>query len=363
MKKGLCLTPPNGELVWSYNTTKESIELMDFDGEKRLIDEYKPSELLNCFMEGEWGVVKVDDLTLDEDNEEHREWFSFRVDTPSTLRRGVTGPNVQELQQALTEVGFRTPPDGDFGPATERAVMAFQRSEGLIADGIVGDKTYEALKIALTNEHILEKEGPNGKRVHNVINRLTQHHIQSASDYLGVELAAIMAVSEIESRGSGFFQVGSPAILFERHIMRRRLLKYQLNPSPYIQRYPNLVNTVMGGYQGGMREYDRLERAKDIHKEAALESCSWGCYQIMGFHWQYLGYENIHDFVNRMMKGEDEHLKAFCLFIEKDRRLHNALKQKEWTTFARIYNGPAFSKNQYDIKMRDAYNRFKRLGY
>jgi len=56
------------------------------------------------------------------------------------LRKGSSGPSVVWLQQQL-----RVPADGSFGPATERAVKAFQSAHGLSADGVVGHDTWAAL--------------------------------------------------------------------------------------------------------------------------------------------------------------------------------------------------------------------------
>jgi murein L,D-transpeptidase YcbB/YkuD len=64
---------------------------------------------------------------------------SSRLSLP-TLRRGSKGPSVVTLQQRL---GIDA--DGAFGPATERAVKAFQSSHGLSVDGVVGRDTWTAL--------------------------------------------------------------------------------------------------------------------------------------------------------------------------------------------------------------------------
>ncbi|MEB3191496.1 MAG: N-acetylmuramoyl-L-alanine amidase [Snowella sp.] len=62
------------------------------------------------------------------------------------LKLGSIGQNVVELQQKLTDKGFSPGAiDGDFGENTRQAVIAFQRSVGLDADGIVGDDTRKAL--------------------------------------------------------------------------------------------------------------------------------------------------------------------------------------------------------------------------
>jgi peptidoglycan L-alanyl-D-glutamate endopeptidase CwlK len=63
-----------------------------------------------------------------------------------TLRRGATGVEVAKLQTRLKERGFDPGSiDGDFGGGTEAAVLAFQKSEGLVADGVVGARTWVAL--------------------------------------------------------------------------------------------------------------------------------------------------------------------------------------------------------------------------
>ena len=62
------------------------------------------------------------------------------------LRKGSTGPEVAELQTELKTRGFSPGAiDGRFGPGAEAAMLAFQRSEGLLADGIAGGRTLEAL--------------------------------------------------------------------------------------------------------------------------------------------------------------------------------------------------------------------------
>ncbi len=64
----------------------------------------------------------------------------------NTLRPGSSGDDVANLQTKLAALGF--PPggiDGKFGPATEAALLAFQKSRGLVADGVAGPRTLAAL--------------------------------------------------------------------------------------------------------------------------------------------------------------------------------------------------------------------------
>lgn len=65
-----------------------------------------------------------------------------------TLRFGSQGASVRELQTLLVAHGFNPGPiDGIFGSRTQSAVIAFQRSRGLVQDGIVGVLTWTALGV------------------------------------------------------------------------------------------------------------------------------------------------------------------------------------------------------------------------
>jgi len=68
------------------------------------------------------------------------------------LKKGSKGDEVKKLQESLNITV-----DGDFGPATELAVMRFQAQQGLEADGIVGPKTFS--KIQSRNTNIKNDEG------------------------------------------------------------------------------------------------------------------------------------------------------------------------------------------------------------
>ena len=67
--------------------------------------------------------------------------------TPKSIQRGFTGSDaVRDIQRRLKDLGYYSgPADGDFGPATEKAVIAFQKANKLTADGKVGEKTLAML--------------------------------------------------------------------------------------------------------------------------------------------------------------------------------------------------------------------------
>lgn len=67
------------------------------------------------------------------------------------LAKGDSGDDVKQMQKMLIALGYKCGPsgaDGDFGAATDSAVRAFQKDNGLVVDGICGVKTTPALKNA-----------------------------------------------------------------------------------------------------------------------------------------------------------------------------------------------------------------------
>ena len=265
------------------------------------------------------------------------------------LRHGDRSQAVLMLQKNLNKHGASLVPDGDYGNATEAAVRAYQVKVGLVADGIAGTKTQTSLA------------GGDCAQL------LRNNDLVAAAERLDVPLASIYAVNEVESKGKGFLDNGKPVILFERHIMYRQLAMVRIagDDAAELKRHadqlatdnPALVNPKPGGYIGGTAEHQRLAMARLIDDTAALESASWGAFQIMGFHWKRLGYASVQDFVAAMSAGESQQFDAFTRFIETDPVLHKALKGRKWAEFAKLYNGPDYLRNLYDTKLQRAYER------
>ena len=264
------------------------------------------------------------------------------------LRMGSSGPDVEQLQEVLAERGFYNGTvDGDFGPGTERAVKAFQRSEGLVVDGLVGERTFIEMQLD-------DQKQPDWA--------LREQDIEDAAAYLDVEVEALRAVSEVESSGGGFHHDGTIKVLFERHWMLKRLMHYDLTLAAELgQKYaPDIVNADRGGYSGGVEENQRLDKAMSLNPSAAIEAASYGRFQIMGFHWKRLGYESPQHYYDSVCEGEHKQLESFVRFIEADNRLLDALRELDWAGFAYAYNGSAYEENRYDEKMEEAYERFMR---
>ncbi|WP_298295785.1 N-acetylmuramidase domain-containing protein [uncultured Litoreibacter sp.] len=72
------------------------------------------------------------------------------------LRLGSKGDAVSGLQQNLRRLGYHLIIDGDFGPATKTQVIAFQRDNGLVPDGIAGPSTLARFEALLGRDVISE---------------------------------------------------------------------------------------------------------------------------------------------------------------------------------------------------------------
>ena len=256
------------------------------------------------------------------------------------LKNGSTGPQVVALQRQLKSLGYDLKDDGQFGSTTERYVKEVQRQYKLKDDGIVGDKTWAVLNT------------PNA-----TLKTLTEADYQWAAEFLADDVPSVKAVKEVEAPDGGFLPDGRVTILYERHVMYRQLYANGINPDPIALKYPDLVNKKTGGYLGKAAEYRRLDAAKLIDVNSALESCSWGTYQIMGYHWKLLGFDSVQSFVNKMKESERGQLECFVKFIKANPVLLKAIRSDDWVTFARYYNGSNYRANRYDEKLEAAFKK------
>lgn len=191
--------------------------------------------------------------------------------------------------------------------------------------------------------------------------RLTDEDFTQIAELLGCEPAALKAVQQVETGGrGGFFSPGKPAILFEGHIFWTQLKKRGSNPEDYVKGNENILypKWEKGHYKGGIGEYDRLEQARKINREAADASASWGMFQIMGFNYAACGEESIESFVRSMCESEFKQLLLTANFIKKNSQMLQALQAKDWAVFAKCYNGPAYAQNSYDVKLKAAYQKY-----
>ena len=68
-----------------------------------------------------------------------------------TLKYGMRGDDVKWLQTALKELGYSVSATGYFGEVTKKHVISFQKSKGLVQDGMVGSATRGKLQKALSS--------------------------------------------------------------------------------------------------------------------------------------------------------------------------------------------------------------------
>ncbi len=283
----------------------------------------------------------------------------------TVYKKGDKAPYIASIQRALNEImKLNLLKDGDFGAKTENALKSWQQAHNFPVTGI-----HSGPGAIVLDEYIARRF-------------FTKKDFADAAEKLKVDVACIYAVQEVEAGGDGFAADGSLDLLFERHIFKKqldtrltRMSKAELDalavkiglkilpgqqPIAAIQEHlektqSDIYNKSPGGYIGGMSENNRLKKAALIHNEAALCSASWGMFQIMGFHYLALGFKSAEQMVAFYQQSERNQLLSFCDFVLADTRLINALRVKDWASFAKAYNGPQYAKNQYDVKMAAAF--------
>jgi hypothetical protein len=232
--------------------------------------------------------------------------------------------------------------DGLYGGNTKTAIDAFAKARGL-TPGAINKQFADALL-----------KGPQvPAAVTTAVAKLTDQDFNDCAATLNCQAAAVRAVVAVESAGGGFFSDGRPKILFEAKYF------HKLTGGKYDKSHPNISSPVWDKslYKGGVREWDRLDEATALDRGAALQSASWGLFQIMGANYKACGFASVEDFVAAMERSEGDQLKAFVNFIRSN-KLDDFLRNRDWASFAKGYNGPGYAKNQYDKKLAAAYGKF-----
>lgn len=207
---------------------------------------------------------------------------------------------------------------------------------------------------------------------------VTNDDIESAAKDLKCEAGLIYAIARQESAHSSFVKIGErtvPTILYERHWFRKLTQPDRKSPSPYENKYYDIcgpayhktkkIKNVSKDNRGkrittvevvdevtgtapiqdeiyswpGLPQYKRLAKAYQLDKSAALQSCSWGKFQIMGFNYRSAGYKDVFEFVKAMSSGDPSHIKAFLKFAKSNNILLSGLRDKDFEKIAEGHNG------------------------
>ena len=176
-----------------------------------------------------------------------------------------------------------------------------------------------------------------------------------AAARIGCDEAAIRAVTFVEARGQGFDAQRRPIILPERHVFYRNLSGERRQRAvnqglAYSSWQPGRYPATQDG------RYELLERMVGIDEPAGLRAGSWGIGQVLAENAELCGYDTPQALVETCLTSEGGQLDVMVGFI-LGKGLGGALRRRDWAGFAYGYNGKAYAKNQYDVKLDRAYRR------
>lgn len=196
--------------------------------------------------------------------------------------------------------------------------------------------------------------------------------LEKLSDQKHIDVACAVAVLCVESSGKGFepSNQGRVIIRFENH----KFWKYwgSTNPDRFRQHFTYKKGEVWKGHKwrklpdeewqtfhGSQRaEWKVLGFARSLDDAAALMSISMGAPQIMGFHFQALGYRSPQEMFDAFTGGVSAQISGLFNFMSP--AMVQRLQQRDFIGFARLYNGNG-QKEKYGRWIKNHYNAFKRL--
>ena len=193
-------------------------------------------------------------------------------------------------------------------------------------------------------------------------------------DNIKVSLPVIKAIVKVESAGRGHLSDGRAKILFEGHKFWDWLKKFNKDPKALSVGNEDIIyeKWTRSHYRVGIKEYDRLEKARKIDPKAAVYATSWGLFQILGENLEHniksRNYQGFEDFESKQHESEYFHFLDFLAFIKikkvRGKTLINYISEEnegnyDWESFAYGYNGSGYKANEYHIKMKHFYEQFK----
>lgn len=181
---------------------------------------------------------------------------------------------------------------------------------------------------------------------------LTDMDFAIVAKELNVEVAAMKAVVKIEAGAAmkGFWSPGVPIINFDGAMYAR------FRKGGGAGAKGEKVPAGLSGYP--LREWTQYVNARRVNARGAAMGTFWGMFQIGGFNYKMCGCETVEEFVALMSTSELEQLELFATFLINTGIVKD-LRAKNWSGFARKYNGANYAKRGYHTKMANAYRQYR----
>jgi hypothetical protein len=179
---------------------------------------------------------------------------------------------------------------------------------------------------------------------------LEEVDFSTAAVVLAAPASYVKALYQVESSGNPFVN-GRPVILFEPHRFSKATGRKYDRTHPHIS-YPNWDPKRYPASQLG--RYEQLAEAVGLDADAGFASASYGAFQILGENFARCDCVDPMAFAWQESQTAADQLNHFCLFIRSDPTLHRALQRGDWVTVAKLYNGTAYYKNRYDVRLAQA---------
>ena len=187
---------------------------------------------------------------------------------------------------------------------------------------------------------------------------LEEEDFVRVAEELGVEVAAIKAVIEVEAGRSlsGLTPDGEPIVNYSARTFLKKAAKRGVNLLKAKKEHPKAFTNPS---RSSSENFARLSEAMAVDTVAAVESDFWGMFQIGGFNYKKCGAETHSEFARRMSASEHEQLELFAQFL-KHGGMVDAIRNRNWRKFASIYNGPSYAARGYHRRLAAAYAKYKK---
>lgn len=244
----------------------------------------------------------------------------------ATLKLGSRGTQVVYLQQLInSHLKNHVNVTGIFSENTKEGVIQYQKESELDADGIVGPKTWTDLGAVELAKALLEER------------LLTSADLEEISVATNIPVHLIRVIMAVESAGSGYSSdTGLIKIQFEPHLFKKVTGK-----------------VIQNGVEGQDAEWVAFLEAHAINPGTAIASTSWGLMQVLGSNFKAAGFKDVYDMQLKCISSEKDQVMAGMNYINSIPALRESLLEKDWDGVAYYYNGRAYKKYGYHIKLAE----------